>query len=221
MHNTVVIKGNKAGMTVFLDPQVPFEELLEAVRAKFRETAKFWGAAQMTLTIEGRELSAEEEFSVVNAVTENSDIEILCLIDSDAKRIERCEKALNEKLMELTSRTGQFYKGNLREGDVLESEASIVVIGSVERGARVMARGNVIILGTLRGAACAGVTGNADAVVVAFEMAPQQVRIADLNLAGTEKGKRLGRGPMMVLAENGQIVCEPIKKSFLGALNFI
>ena len=129
MQNPVVIKGNKAGMTVYLDPALPFTELLEAVKKKFRETARFWGSAQMTLTLEGRRLSPEEEFSVVNAITENSGIEILCLIDADAERIRRCEKALNEKLMELSASTGQFYKGNLRNGDVLESEASIVVIG--------------------------------------------------------------------------------------------
>jgi len=130
MQNPVVIKGNKAGMTVYLDPALPFTELLEAVKKKFRETARFWGSAQMTLTLEGRRLSPEEEFSVVNAITENSGIEILCLIDADAERIRRCEKALNEKLMELSASTGQFYKGNLRNGDVLESEASIVVKGN-------------------------------------------------------------------------------------------
>lgn len=221
MRSMVVIKGNKAGMTVYLDPAVPFTELLEAVEKKFKETAKFWGAAQMTLTLEGRELTAEEEFRIVNTITENSDIEILCLIDSDANRIERCEKALNEKLMELSSRTGQFYKGNLRSGDVLESEASIVVIGDVEKGARVAARGNIIVLGSLKGAALAGIAGNLNSVVVAIEMAPSQVKISDLSLQKAEKGKPLGRGPMMVLVENGRICSEPIKKSFLSALNFI
>ena len=61
MKNAVVIKGNKAGMTVYLDPELPFEELLEAVAKKFQKTAKFWGAAQMTLTLEGRSLTPREE----------------------------------------------------------------------------------------------------------------------------------------------------------------
>ena len=34
MQNPVVIKGNKAGMTVYLDPALPFTELLEAVKKK-------------------------------------------------------------------------------------------------------------------------------------------------------------------------------------------
>lgn len=221
MRNAVVIKGNKAGMTVILDPELPFDELIQAVESKFKETARFWGSAQMTLTLEGRTLTANEEFQIVNTITENSSIEIMCLIDSDANRIERCEKALNEKLMELSSSTGQFYKGTLRAGDVLESEASIVIIGDVEKGARVTAKGNVIILGSLKGTVYAGVAGNINAVVVAFEMAPDQVKISDMNFQKAKSGKLLGRGPMMILVENGRICSEPIKKNFFSSLNFI
>ena len=116
MRNAVVIKGNKAGMTVIMDPDISFDELTHAVETKFRETARFWGSAQMTLTLEGRTLTAEEELQIVNTITDNSGIEILCLIDADAKRIERCEKALNEKLMELSSATGQFIKEHSVQG---------------------------------------------------------------------------------------------------------
>ena len=144
MHSTVVIKGNKSGLTVILDPAPPYEKLLEDVAVKFRESARFWGSVQMALSLEGREMTPEEEFAVVNTITENSQIEILCLLDRDLERTRRCEKALNEKLMELNSRTGNFYKGSLRAGETLEAEASIVVIGDVERGARVSATGNIV-----------------------------------------------------------------------------
>ena len=60
-----------------------------------------------------------------------------------------------------------------------------------------------------------------DAVIVAFEMAPMSVRIAGLSLKKAGNGRHLGRGPMMILSENGKVVEEPIKKSFLSALNFI
>ena len=221
MRNAVVIKGNKAGMTVYLDPELSFSELLQAVEKKFKETARFWGAAQMTLTLEGRALTADEEFQLVNTITEHSDLEILCLIDADANRIERCEKALNEKLMELSSCTGQFYKGTLSRGDVLESESSIVIIGNVEKGARVAAKGNIIVLGCLKGTAMAGMSGNSNAVVVALEMAPHQVKIADYLLQKTPRGKLLGRGPMMISVENDRIYSEQIKKNFFSSLNFI
>ena len=221
MHNAVVIKSSKAGMTVILDPDLPFGELLEAIGKKFRESARFWGSVQMTLTLEGRELTAAQEFAIVDTITKNSQIEVLCLLDTDAERIERCEKALNDKLMELNSQTGQFYRGTLKRGDCLESEASIVIIGNVDHGARVTAKGNVIVLGELKGTVTAGVSGNPPAVVLALDMAPLQIRIGDLSSRFNERNKRLGRGPMIALVEDGAIVMRSLKKSFLNnMLNF-
>ena len=200
-------------------------EMVKAMKNKDKdrkETLSMLLAALKNKAIDKRaDLTPEEEYRVVQTITENSDIEVLCLLDTDGNRTRKCEKALNERLMELSSLTGQFYKGNLRDGDELESEASIVVIGDVEKGAKVSAKGNIIILGALRGAAHAGICGNEDAVIVAFEMAPISVRIAGLSLKKAEKGRHLGRGPMMILSENGKVVEEPIKKSFLSALNFI
>ena len=221
MHNAVVIKSSKAGMTVILDPDLPFGELLEAIGKKFSESARFWGSVQMTLTLEGRELTAAQEFAIVDTITKNSQIEVLCLLDTDAERIERCEKALNDKLMELNSQTGQFYRGTLKRGDCLESEASIVIIGNVDHGARVTAKGNVIVLGELKGTVTAGVSGNPQAVVLALDMAPLQIRIGDLSSRFNERNKRLGRGPMIALVEDGAIVMRSLKKSFLNnMLNF-
>ena len=51
MKNTVVIKGNKSGMTVILDPEAAYETLLLDIAAKFEESARFWGSVQMTLTL--------------------------------------------------------------------------------------------------------------------------------------------------------------------------
>ena len=191
---------------------------MEAVAKKFRESSRFWGSVQMTLTLEGRKLTPAQEFAVVDTITRNSQIEVLCLLDTDAERIERCEKALNEKLMELNSQTGQFYRGTLKRGDCLESEASIVIIGSVEHGARVTAKGNVIVLGELKGTVTAGVSGNERAVVMALDMAPLQIRIAGLNSRFNERNRRMGRGPMIALVEEGDIVLHSLKKSFLNNL---
>ncbi|MCD7906904.1 MAG: septum site-determining protein MinC [Clostridium sp.] len=221
MRNAVVIKSSKADMTVILDDSLPFDELLAAIGTKFRESARFWGSVQMTLTLEGRALTPEEEFLIVDTITRNSQVEILCLLDTDAERIERCEKALNDKLMELNSQTGQFYRGSLRKGDSLESEASIVVIGDVDHGARIIAKGNIIVLGELKGTAAAGMAGNRDAVVVALEMAPTQIRISGATSRFNEKNKRLGRGPMIASVEMDEVLIRPIKKTFLNnMLNF-
>ena len=133
MKSTVVIKSNKSGMTVILAPEVPFEQLLRDIAVKFEDSTRFWGAVQMTLTLAGRPLTPEQEFQIANVIMDHSQIEIVCLVDLDSNRTKRCEKALNEKLMELSAATGQFYRGCLKKGESLESEASIVIIGDVEQ----------------------------------------------------------------------------------------
>lgn len=220
MKNRIVIKSSKAGMTVILDPECAFEELIAELATKFKESARFWGNAQMALLLQGRTLTAAQEMQIVNTITENSGIEVLCLLDQDLERVERCEKALNQKLMELSERTGQFYRGDLHRGESIESEASIVIIGDVRHGARVAAKGNIIVLGELRGSVHAGVAGNRDAVVAAMEMVPLQIRIADISCHYGDKGKKLGKGPMIASVENCSICTKVIKKSFLNMLNF-
>ena len=218
MQDGIVIKSSKAGMTVILNPDLPFPDLLASIAKKFGDSARFWGNAQMTLTLEVRPLSAEEEFQIVNTITENSQLQILCLLDTDAERIERCEKALNEKLMELSAQTGQFYRGTLKRGDVLESEASIVIIGDVEHGARVTAKGNVIILGELKGTVTAGAAGNDQAVILAFSMSPLQLRIGNHTSRFNEKNHKLGKGTMIASVENGELKVLPLKKPFFSSL---
>ena len=199
MKNTVVIKGNKSGMTVILDPEAAYETLLLDIAAKFEESARFWGSVQMTLTLAGRPLTPEQEFEIVNVITEHSQIEILCLVDQDINRIRRCERALKNRLMELSSNTGQFFRGNLKAGELLETETSLVVIGDVEKGARIISKGNVVILGDLHGSVTAGASGNEKTVIVALDMAPQQLKISEVQAVYPEKGKRLGKGPSIAM----------------------
>lgn len=213
MHNTVVIKSNKAGMTVYLEPEAPFQTVMDELAKKFGDNSRFWGSAQMTLSLEGRRLTCEEELCVVNQIMEYSNLEIVCLVDTDENRIKRCEKALNDKLMELSCQTGQFFQGDLQDGETLESEASIVIIGDVKKGAKVMAKGNVIVLGILSGTVCAGVAGNEEAVIVALTMAPVQLRIADCTSRLDGRGKRLGHTPMTASLDGNRVSIKQMKKS--------
>ena len=220
MKNTVVIKGNKSGMTVILDPEAAYETLLLDIAAKFEESARFWGSVQMTLTLAGRPLTQEQEFEIVNVITEHSQIEILCLVDQDINRIRRCERALKNRLMELSSNTGQFFRGNLKAGELLETETSLVVIGDVEKGARIISKGNVVILGDLHGSVTAGASGNEKTVIVALDMAPQQLKISEVQAVYPEKGKRLGKGPSIAYVENQGICVKNTKKNIFDLFKY-
>ena len=86
MRQTVIIKGNKYGLSVFLDPELPMEKLLSDIASKMRDSAKFFRGAKMAITFEGRTLTPEETNAVVNTICENSEIDISCVIDTDKAR---------------------------------------------------------------------------------------------------------------------------------------
>lgn len=176
-NNSVIIKGNKYGIVVVLDPDIEFDELKKIVSKKFKESKKFFEKAKMAISFEGRKLSDEEQKEILDIISNNTDMQIVCIIDNDPKTEELFKKTLEQKLMEIESATGQFYKGILRSGTSLEFETSVIIIGDVNNGARVVSKGNIIVLGSLRGNAYAGAGGNTNAFVVALDMRPTQINL--------------------------------------------
>lgn len=178
-HNSVMIKSNRYGLLVILDDEIPFAQLLLDVADKFKEASNFFKNAKMAISFSGRELSQEQEKDLVAAIVNNSHIHILCVIDERKESEEYYRHAVEHSMEELKKQDGQFYRGTLRAGQVLETETSIIIIGDVNPGASVVSKGNIVILGSCRGNVYAGASGNADCFIAALLMRPIQVRIAD------------------------------------------
>ena len=218
MNNSVVIKGNKYGIVVQMDKNIPFAELKKDLAEKFKSASKFFDKANMAVSFEGRRLSADEEREVLRIIAENSQLNIVCVIDNDEMKEKIFKKAVEDKLEELSAHTGQFYKGTLRSGQLLESESSIIILGDINPGGKVIAKGNVVVLGSLKGTVYAGANGNEDAFVVALEMAPIQIRIGDTIARCNETGtkiKPISPDPMIAFVEDENIYIERLDKDIL------
>lgn len=68
--------------------------------------------------------------------------------------------------------------GIVRSGQVLRCEEDVLLIGDVNPGGTVLSKGNILVLGSLRGLAHAGAGGNEEAVIAASHLRPTQLRIA-------------------------------------------
>lgn len=216
---TVVIKSNKYGITLFLDKELSFQELLKEIEEKFKASAKFFENAQMALAFEGRYLSEEEQVEVIRVIQENSTVEILCVIEQDILKESYMKQALEERQHERAANDGRFYKGTLRSGQVLESETSIIILGDVNPGATVVSKGNVVVLGALKGTIHAGAAGNENTFVAALNMTPMQIRIGDAiarSADGPTNKKSSMTGPMIAYTEDGNIYMEPITKDVIN-----
>ena len=221
--NSVIIKCNKYGLIVILDENLPFEELIKDVEDKFKESAKFFKNAKMAMTIRGRSLTQAEEKQVVETIVDSCGLHILCIIDEDRKEELLFHQAVDKAMEEKDAEDGWFYRGTLRSGQVLESEHSIVIIGDVNPGANVTSKGNIVALGSLRGIAYAGATGDRNCFVAALVMKPIQVKIAD-KMARSAITKRVDDAeykldPKIAYVKEDHIYVKPISQEILGELS--
>ena len=74
LRDPVIIKSTKNGINLVLDPELSFDELLKAIKEKFRESEKFFKNAKISISFEGRELSENEQFEIIEAIQANSSI---------------------------------------------------------------------------------------------------------------------------------------------------
>ena len=218
MDATVVIKGFKAGIILVLNPDASYETLKKDIAEKFRASAAFFGEAAKAVSFKGRDLTDEQKMEIVDIIQANCSLSILCIMEDDPEKEAAFQKSLERKLMEQDySNTGQFYKGNLRSGQVLDVETSIIIIGDIKPGAKVISKGNVIILGSLKGNVYAGAAGNANAFVVALDMRPVQIRIADtIARAPDNPEKTPGNQTKIAFLDNGNIYIEPLDKDVMS-----
>lgn len=219
MDNSVMMKGDKYGIVLVMDKDMPFSDLLEKIAEKFSSAAKFYGNATMAISFKGRKLTVEEEKQILDTIESNTKLNIICVVDTDEERQEMFKKAVEAKLMAQSTGTGQFHKGTLRSGQVLESESSIIILGDVNPGAKVIAKGNVIVLGSLKGTIYAGINGNENAFVVALYMNPVQIRIGDTIARSPDDAiskKNMDMEPKIAFVESGNIYIEKLDKDVLN-----
>ncbi|MCL2051925.1 MAG: septum site-determining protein MinC [Lachnospiraceae bacterium] len=221
MKNSVVIKSFQNGISLHLDKEMPFEQLLEEISLKFRESSGFFKNAKMALSFEGRELTDDEEKTVVEKITASSDLNIICLVGKDNNTNQNYLKAL-QMINYDDGKEGQFYRGTLKNGQVLETESSIVIIGDINPGATIISTRDIIILGGLYGEAYAGATGNDGHFVVALEMSPEKLTIGDFKYKAKEKTSKwsikLKVQPKIAYVKEETIVVEPITKELLSGM---
>lgn len=216
-----MIKGNKYGIVVVLDENKEFSELKEELKNKFVESSKFFNnSSSMAISFEGKKLSTAEEREILDMIKDCTELNIVCVMDStDEEKFKNCVDAALNNIADEAG--GQFYKGTLRSGQVLESDSSIVILGDVNPGAKILSAGNVVVLGSLKGTVYAGIKGNPNAFVVALEMFPVQIKIGDIIARCADKPKKSSKPETKIAyVEGGNIYIEPLSREVLNDLNF-
>lgn len=124
----------------------------------------------------------------------------------------RPEEARQFAVDDLGNATALFINKTLRSGTRIEFAGHVVVVGDINPGAEVVASGNVIVWGRVRGMVHAGVKGDTSAYICALDLSPTQLRIAN-EVSASLTSQTHPRPEIASLNEDGKLHSTPWEQS--------
>jgi septum site-determining protein MinC len=174
LKNYVVIKGVKEGLNFQFNDQCEWEEILAELKYKLENThQKLLSGTSINVFVKlgERMITENQQKALLDLLSTNENL-VIRAIENNLKKL---ELAVNEIMLN----NAKVVRGIVRSGQIVQHQENVLLIGDVNPGGTIISDGDVYILGSLRGIAHAGYGGNQDAVIVAAQMRPTQLRIAD------------------------------------------
>lgn len=228
----VALKGTKTGLLITLSPTEDWQKITAELAARIDEQKSFFSGARVTVNV-GERPVPKYELSSLKALLERRNLILLVVESGSATTIDsahaldlranvlqeslnqdhRVDEKRSDASLPIDSEefgtTGVMVKRTLRSGRTIHSQGHVIVLGDVNPGAQIIASGDIVVWGRLRGTAHAGAEGDTSAVICALDMNPNQLRIADLiATAPSENNARTPRPEVASVRDDKYIVVD-------------
>lgn len=219
MRPKVQIKGIKEGLLITLSDD-EWSEIEPALFHHLDVQGEFLKGARVVLDIGNHALKAIDLSRVRDAISERGLI-LWCVLSESPKTQEtaqtlgmatRIHRPSPDRLISAAADTSVhgdqavLVRRTLRSGFSLKHPGHIIIIGDVNPGAEIIAGGDIVVWGRLRGMVHAGADGNEDSIVCALDLSPTQLRIAG-QIAIPPKKKNKPQ-PELARIQDGQVQAE-------------
>jgi septum site-determining protein MinC len=219
------IKGLKSGPTFLFNDQVPFPGVVDAVEEELSRANGFFRDSPVILHFGDRVLRKEEWWKLKDVLHREGLLFRYAVATAPGSRELLYKEGLpvrehlplpvqETKKAQATAAGGStalYLRRSLRSGQKEMSDGEVVLVGDVNQGGEILAGGDVIVVGTLRGVVHAGYPDNADAVVIALNLVPLQLRIGPFIARNDEdqNHRRAQQRPEIARVKDERIVIEP------------
>ncbi|HRY11943.1 MAG TPA: septum site-determining protein MinC [Syntrophomonadaceae bacterium] len=160
----VDIKGVNENL-VFVFTQGSGDEYAAILKKKFETTPQIFNGSPVLFQGEGLKFLTQEEIAALQRLCLEYGM-ILHNVHTPTRRT----RTVGEDV---------FVYRNLRSGQKLHSEGSMIIWGNVHESSEITAARDIIVLGRLEGIAHAGCYGDISRTIFALNLAPKQIRIGD------------------------------------------
>lgn len=220
MSEAISIKGIREGLLVTLSEAEAWGDTSQALLARIEQSVDFFKGARLALALGARPLSVTDLSNLRSVLSEHNVSLWTVLSDSPATMNSAQSLGINIALpstlpqsqpdpetdSEEAREGAVLARRTLRSGRSVRHPGHVVIIGDVNPGAELVAGGNIVVWGRLRGVAHAGADGDETAIVCALDLSPTQLRIA--GHIATSPSRKGEAGPEMARLKNGHIIAE-------------
>lgn len=220
MTDSLAIKGVRDSLLITLPTDAEGEELNLLLKTIDRR-AEFFRGARLALEVGELALGANQLSQIRQALAER-EVDLFAVLSAAAPtlyaasdlgletNLDRAEdlEASREPAFDtrLPGQEAILVEKTLHSGNHIEHPGHVIVMGDINPGAEVIAGGNVVVWGRLRGVVHAGAGGDESAVICALDLSPTQLRIAaQIALSPEREGPAQ---PEVARVRDGQIVAE-------------
>lgn len=202
----IVFKGYRSGLILLIPEEGPFQTYLAELTDHLNKARNFFKGAKVTVQTGNRKVSEPEKTALADILKEHGLVMQQLTESTPSKNMTRNGKSGNNDFIDTIT-----VKKTVRSGQTVRFEGNLLIIGDVNPGAEVIASGDIVVLGKLRGIAHAGANGDNNAQIIALEFNPVQIRIAGIFTRDSEKRrgfKNANSGPEVARIKDNLIVVE-------------
>lgn len=167
MRNAISFRVSSKGVIINLNSEMKFSDIADALMKHTEEASSFFTGVDIFLNCSGRVFSLKEMQELIDIVSRYEKVDNIYFLNEKERVRSRATDTV------LINRT-------IRSGQKLKYPTNVVIIGDINPGAEVVAGGDIIVLGKLRGVVHAGATGSTDAQIIALKLQPTQLRIGNI-----------------------------------------
>lgn len=196
MLNNIKISQTTEEIILNVNVIADIHEIIEELQTKIPRLRDFYKSSKIPIRVTGKLFTETEMDMIKKMIHSEIDVEVKFDDVSDLLGLHAIKKTFetNTEISET-----KFIQNSIRSGQKEEYTGSLVICGDVNAGAEVIAGGNIMILGSLRGLAHAGANGNKKALISANCIDVTQIRIANLV---KEVGERIEKCPICKINSN-------------------
>jgi septum site-determining protein MinC len=224
----VKLKGNRGGLQLVFAPNADFESIRDDIQRKLEEGSRFFRRGTEIQIAPGVLSEANEAvlrklfhrhgvlFRVEEPVeppprpkTEQKPAAPPKPKPEPIVEPPKAIPSMDEPQMLVVNRT-------IRSGQEIKTPGSVMICGNVNPGAQIIAGGSIDIRGACKGLVHAGAYGDTSAFIVADQLMPTQIRIAD-RIAQPPENMKKPQAAERASIKDGKIVIEPMERQEIKA----